>query len=104
MEMMCKNEDNNENEEGYDNHNDETQFPGLQFLLLTTNPNFPHWTLTLFPDMLALDGLHCNRTIFVFASLVQCDSLGSLRIDKKQVHAQFVLLPFLDDECGFLDC
>ncbi|KAM7491773.1 hypothetical protein LguiA_034694 [Lonicera macranthoides] len=56
----------------------------------------PHKTLSLFPDMLGIDWLQPDH--FVFASLVKaCASLGCLRLGK-QVHAQFVLSPFSDDD------
>ncbi|XP_059632111.1 pentatricopeptide repeat-containing protein At4g14050, mitochondrial [Cornus florida] len=58
--------------------------------------NLPHRTLSIFPNMLSLDGLQPDH--FVFASLTKaCASLGSLRIGK-QVHARFVLSPFSDDD------
>ncbi|CAK9149130.1 unnamed protein product [Ilex paraguariensis] len=58
--------------------------------------NFPHRSLSMFPDMLALDGLQPDH--FVIATLVKaCANLGALRIGK-QVHALFVLSPFSDDD------
>lgn len=60
--------------------------------------NLPHRTLSMFPNMVALDGLQPDH--FVYASLVKaCASLGlgALRMGI-QVHAQFVSSPFSNDD------
>ncbi|KAJ4723083.1 Pentatricopeptide repeat-containing protein [Melia azedarach] len=58
--------------------------------------NLPQKTLSFFLSMLAADGLQPDH--FVFACLVK--ACGSLRATSlgKQVHAHFVLSPFVDDD------
>ncbi|KDP32597.1 hypothetical protein JCGZ_13147 [Jatropha curcas] len=58
--------------------------------------NLPNRTLSIFPNMFICDMLQPDH--FVYATLVKaCASLGAIR-QGKQVHAQFVLSPFYDDD------
>lgn len=58
--------------------------------------NLPNRTLSIFPSMFTLDRLQPDH--FVYATLVKaCASLGAIR-QGKQVHAQFILSPFYDDD------
>ncbi|XWS13335.1 hypothetical protein CRYUN_Cryun36dG0028700 [Craigia yunnanensis] len=58
--------------------------------------NFPYKTLSMFPSMFSLDRLLPDD--FVFASLVKaCGSLGAIK-QGKQVHGNFVVSPFFDDD------
>ncbi|XP_007034201.2 PREDICTED: pentatricopeptide repeat-containing protein At4g14050, mitochondrial [Theobroma cacao] len=58
--------------------------------------NFPDKTLSLFPSMFSLDRLLPDD--FVFASLVKaCASLGAVKLGK-QVHANYLVSPFFDDD------
>lgn len=58
--------------------------------------NFPERTLSMFPSMFSIDRLLPDD--FVFASLVKaCGSLGATK-QGKQVHGNFVVSPFFDDD------
>ncbi|CAK7328391.1 unnamed protein product [Dovyalis caffra] len=58
--------------------------------------NLPNKTLSIFPLMCTIDGLQPDH--FVYATLLNaCASLCTLRLGK-QVHARFVLSPFVDDD------
>ncbi|XVF28995.1 hypothetical protein REPUB_Repub15cG0081600 [Reevesia pubescens] len=58
--------------------------------------NFPNKTLSIFPSMFSLDRLLPDD--FVFASLVKaCGSLGAIK-QGKQVHGNFLVSPFIDDD------
>nr|DAD34238.1 TPA_asm: hypothetical protein HUJ06_004878 [Nelumbo nucifera] len=58
--------------------------------------NLPHQTLSIFPNMFAIDGLQSDN--FIFATLVKaCSSLAAVNLGK-QVHAQFILSSFPDDD------
>ncbi|KAJ4846058.1 Pentatricopeptide repeat-containing protein, mitochondrial [Turnera subulata] len=58
--------------------------------------NLPSKTLTIFPSMLASDGLLPDH--FVYATLVKaCASLCSIRVGK-QVHGNFIVSRFVEDD------
>ncbi|XVF65362.1 hypothetical protein PTKIN_Ptkin09bG0242300 [Pterospermum kingtungense] len=58
--------------------------------------NCPNKTLSIFPSMFSVDGLVPDD--FVFASLVKaCGSLAAIK-QGKQVHGNFIVSPFFDDD------
>ncbi|TYG78024.1 hypothetical protein ES288_D02G024200v1 [Gossypium darwinii] len=66
------------------------------FLTTQNQANLPDKTLSMFPAMFSLDRLLPDD--FVFASLVKaCGSLGAIK-QGKQVHGNFLVSPYFDDD------